>query len=144
MSTRVNIEKARMDFAFDNSKDAPDPKKYESYVNKVPALIHTNGLGNTIAYIASQSDKNWLKVGENIYDWLNSDKSVFKGELDKILTELEQKREKAKKDKDNNLKIIALLKKLQEPKNDQIIKACTIETSSLFNWLRHFAKINKD
>jgi len=156
MSERKSIEKARMEFAFENSKNPKDPKKYESYVLKVPAFLHTNGLGNTIAFIAAQSNDNWIKVGENIFDWLNSANSPIAEQLnnefdslvnsDNELSKLirANKTENAEKRK-KQLKTIALVTVLKSDfTNETIYKACTVEIFALFNWLRRFAKINKN
>jgi len=128
MNKRKSIERQRMQFAFDQSKNAKDAKKYEAYVQKVPAFIMTNGLGNTIAYISTQTDANWKKVGQNICNWLLEVENPFKEPLS---------------NKNGDDKIKNLLEVLKENENDTEYKSVTIEVLALFNWLRRFAKTHR-
>lgn len=130
MSNRRSIEQHRMKFAFEQSRNAENAKKYEAYVQKIPAFIMTNGLGNTIAYVATQSDKNWKKVGKNICDWLLEVENPLK---DKLATQKG----------DQDITIMDLLEVLKNC-NQNEYKSATIEMLALFNWLRRFAKTHKD
>ena len=44
-------------------------KKYKSLVKKVPALIMTNGLGNTLGYLRSKEGKEYGELIKNIDGW---------------------------------------------------------------------------
>lgn len=131
MSNRKSIEQKRMEFAFEHSSGAKAPKKYEAYVQKVPAFIMTNGLGNTIAYISTQSNENWEKVGQNIFDWLLKVDNPIKKELE----------QKQQSDKANIKGLLEVLK--DNSVSDTEYKSVTMEVLALFNWLRRFAKTHR-
>jgi len=123
MANPVNIEKARMKAAFSEVQKINSYKtikEFESYVNKVPAFIMTNGLGNTFAYIAGQSKSTWKKVKEAIENWLKDNNSGFKEIFD---------------NKD-------FMKELVKSSDDQM-RALTQEVLAYLNWLRKFAKARK-
>ncbi len=123
MANPVNIEKARMEKAFSEVEKITSYKtikEFESYVNKLPAFIMTNGLGNTFAYIAGQSKDTWKKVIEAIENWLKSDYSGFKEEF-------------------NNKNFLSVIVKM---KGDHM-RALTQEVLAYLNWLRKFAKARK-
>lgn len=130
MSNRKSIEQERMQFAFEQSKNAKKAKKYEAYVQKIPAFIMTNGLGNTIAYISTQSDDDWKKVGQDICDWLLKVENPFKQKLEV-------------KNGSGDIGIKDLLEVLKDNRNDSEYKSVTIEVLALFNWLRRFAKTHR-
>jgi CRISPR-associated protein Cmr5 len=128
-SNRVNIEKKRMEIAFletENIKNQKTAKEFESYVNKVPAFIHTNGVGNTFAYLAGQK-KTWTKVVDAIFKWLNNESSGFSSKLTKA------------QGNTNAEKLLDFVIELTENE----IRALTIELLAYLNWLRKFAKANK-
>lgn len=70
-SNLKSIDQARAAFAWEKAtkKDNQDNNEYYSIVNKVPALIKTNGLLNTIAFLYKDKSKNH-EVLEHIKDWL--------------------------------------------------------------------------
>ena len=79
MPNETNIKKlenGRAEFAYKcvvkitlNSKTASD---YKSYVKKVPVLIQTNGLGNTLAYMVSKG-KAYDLIYEHLTNWLRKE-----------------------------------------------------------------------
>lgn len=134
MSTRRSIEKERMSFAFNFVRDPGNgisdrskAKKFEAYVQKVPAFIMTNGLGNTLAYLTTQGDEQWKAVQKGICEWLKQVDNPIKeillatdGKLENVLEIM----------KDNNF-------------HDREYRAVTVEILALFNWLRRFAKAHR-
>lgn len=130
MSTRRSIEKERMKFAFDfvisKGLKGEDAKKFESYVQKVPAFILTNGLGNTMAFLTTKDDEQWRNVKKAVANWLWQVKGPVKNRFQ------------------SQPSFIDILDKL---KNDDFTdienRAVTVEVLALFNWLRRFAKANR-
>lgn len=134
MSTRRSIEKERMSFAFNFVRDPGNgisnrtkAKKFEAYVQKVPAFIMTNGLGNTLAYLTTQTDAQWKALQKGICEWLKQVDSPIKerlrttdGKLENILEIM----------KDDNF-------------HEREYRAVTVEILALFNWLRRFAKAHR-
>lgn len=105
--------------------------KYKSYVKKVPALIKTNGLGSTFAFIKSkgQKGKDGKNPGmennpKNAYDLIYEQTSKWFREDEKRLLEMND---------DNDLiEIIISLDSL-------VYRAATNEVIAFFNWLIRFA-----
>lgn len=111
MSERKNIEKNRMQAAY----DIGHIRNYKNRVNKLPAMLHTNGVGNTIAFISQKSE--WNEVYKDITDYLtNKSKLPFK---DRIGTDL--------------------MKCVKDLTDDEI-KILQLELFNFINWLRRFAK----
>ncbi len=86
------LENGRAEFAYNCVIKAkkPDSTKYKDalasdykgYVKKMPALIQTNGLGNTLAYILSKGNNSPKEKGnaynliyDQLSDWLKSGNS---------------------------------------------------------------------
>ena len=93
-------------------------KDYKSYVKKMPVMIKTNGLGQTMAFIKSKSKDKGNAYGmiyEQLGKWLREcPNSVIQGEGDEIVKS-----------------IINL--------DSKEYRVATAETLSLLNWLRRFA-----
>ncbi len=114
-------------FAYDCAKKGSEinkKKEYKSYVNKIPMLIKTNGLGSTFAFIKSKSSDDENKAGyaycliyNQIKEWLRKDERKFikLNDNDDLVNE-----------------IISL--------NSPEYRAVTIEVLAFFNWLRRFAE----
>ncbi|NHM27879.1 type III-B CRISPR module-associated protein Cmr5 [Desulfofundulus sp. TPOSR] len=76
----TGIENGRARFAFDCAREGSGlerKKEYRGYVRKIPALIKTNGLGATLAFIAAKkkehpADKEYAYkvIYEQIGRWL--------------------------------------------------------------------------
>lgn len=126
--SRRNTEQQRMQFAFRVAGKANEKganKKYEAYVQKIPSMIHTNGLGNTLAFIAGQ-EKEWQTIGKNICEWLNKTENPLKGKLP---------------EKGSAMDLVNALK--DKNFSDAKYRAVTNEVLALFNWLRRAAKACK-
>ena len=124
------IEQGRATYAFNAVKEVNDkePQKlkgsYKSAAKKLPVLIKTNGLGQTLAFVKSKGGKKDRKTGkkrENGYDklykqigdWLRTDAAnqlVPQGELVEKVIQLES----------------------------PLYRQVTVETLALLNWMRRF------
>lgn len=130
MSTRRSIEKDRMKFAYDYVGDMnlgkDSAKKFESYVQKVPAFILTNGLGNTLAFLTTKNDEQWINVKKVVADWLWKVEGPVKSRFQ------------------NQPSFSDILGKLKDVDfKDVEYRAVTVEVLALFNWLRRFAKATR-
>lgn len=120
------LEQGRAKFAYDcalKGSEISKKKEYKAYSKKLLALIKTNGLGATFAFINAKSNKNKHKTGyayKLIYDqtatWLRKD--------EKNLIVL-------KKDEDLVEKIITL--------DSAHYRAVTNEVLAFFRWVSRFA-----
>lgn len=121
------IENGRASFAFTCAKrvkEARDPmprNEYKTYVRKIPALIRTNGLGATLAFISAKKSNDPTKKGyayktiyEQIRDWLEHQKLIKGG--DRSLED----------------EVVGL--------DSPAYRAVTGEVLSLFRWLSRFAE----
>ena len=125
VTTLKGIEQGRATYAYKavNEINKSDSKKlkesYKSAAKKLPVLIKTNGLGQTLAFVKSKRAKRgkppngYDKLYKQVGDWLRTDtanKLVPQGELvEKVID-------------------------LSSPTYRQV----TIETLALFNWMRRF------
>jgi CRISPR-associated protein Cmr5 len=69
----LTIEQRRAKFALDRIGEVPpgEREKYKSQLLKLPARLHTNGLGQTVAFYLSAGDgKPEWKICEWIAGWL--------------------------------------------------------------------------
>ena len=127
------IEQGRATYAYDAVKDINEIKElsenkakklkesYKSVAKKIPVMIKTNGLGQTLAFIKSKRAKEdkpengYDKLYQQIGKWLQEDSAsqlVESGELvEKVI-------------------------KLPSPTYRQV----TIETLALLNWMRRFVE----
>ena len=132
---KINIYQIRMetayDFVKDKIKDKNPAKEFESYVNKLPAYIFTNGIGNTFAYLAAQQGKKenntWSLVVNAIYVWLKNKESGFNSNIEKY------------KGNNNIDTILEMTKSL----DNNMLLALKEEVLAYINWLRKFAKARK-
>lgn len=131
MSTRKSIEKQRMRFAYEfvknNISGESNAKKFEAYVQKVPAFIMTNGLGNTLAYLSTQRDDQWQHVQNAVCKWLSTVNNPLKNRIEGTETGIDE--------------VLKCLK--EENFTDREYRTVTIETLAMFNWLRRFAKAHR-
>lgn len=83
--TLINkLEKGRAEFAYkcveDATKKSDDKKKkeYRSYVRKIPTMILTNGLGQTIAFVKAKSEDGnaYELLYKQLTDYLKSDSTT--------------------------------------------------------------------
>jgi len=67
------LEQERAKFAYEKIKlikDRDFKEEYARYVKSAPALILTNGLGNTLAYYRSKRNKAYDELYNHIKEWL--------------------------------------------------------------------------
>lgn len=117
-TTLKGIEQGRAKYAFEavngisrnGSEDLK--KKYKSAAKKLPVLIKTNGLGQTLAFI-KERNQGYDKLYDQIGNWLQTEdakKLVPQGEL------------------------VERVIQLQSP----VYRQVTVETLALLNWIRRF------
>ncbi len=113
VTTLKGIEQGRATYAF-KAVQAVSPslqKEYKSSAKKLPVLIKTNGLGQSLAFIKKRNAYD--KLYEQIGDWLQKEDDkqlVPKGEL------------------------VEQVIKLKSP----VYRQATVETLALLNWIRRF------
>jgi CRISPR-associated protein Cmr5 len=129
VTTLKGIEQGRATYAFEAVKEISDDgskrlkENYKSVAKKLPVLIKTNGLGQTLAFIKSKGGKKdktgkkiengYDKLYKQIGDWLRTDATnqlVPQGELVKQVIQLKS----------------------------PIYRQVTVETLALLNWVRRF------
>ena len=125
VTTLKQIEQGRATFAFDvvngihqeGSKSLKE--SYKSAAKKLPVLIKTNGLGQTLAFIKSKRAKEdkpkngYDKLYQQIGDWLQCQDV---------------------KDMVGTGELVEQVIKLESP----IYRQVTVETLALLNWMRRF------
>ncbi len=114
------LENNRAKFAFEMVKKVSEKKdEYKSWAKKIPVLIKTNGLGQTLAFMKARDKKETNLMLDQIKEWL-----VSRGELS---------------NSDD------ILEKVTEI-DSTIYRRWSREVISLFNWLRRFAEgyLNKN
>ena len=117
-TTRKGIEQGRAKYAFAKvqsvSENGPDKlkKTYKSAAKKLPVLIKTNGLGQSLAFIKKRND-GYDKLYEQVGDWLQTEDAkalVPPGELVENVIQL----------------------------RSSDYRQVTVETLALLNWIRRF------
>ena len=114
-TTRKGIEQGRAKYAFEAVKSVSDnklKKEYKSAAKKLPVLIKTNGLGQSLAFIKRRND-GYDKLYEQIGKWLQAEDAK----------QLVQKEE-----------LVEQVIQLESPDYRQV----TVETLALLNWIRRF------
>jgi CRISPR-associated protein Cmr5 len=97
-------------------KAQKDQKDYDSWVKKVPVLILTNGLGQTVAFLKSKKDEEKQLLYEHLSEWLTSEvawspQAQQRSDLiDRLIHE-----------------------------SSQNYRRATVEALSFLNWLKRFA-----
>ncbi len=114
------LERDRAVFAYDRVEEVSENanikhSEYKSYCKKIPAMIQTNGLSATFAFMYSKG-KTYRTIYDQVDEWL-------------------KKRYKGDGDIENNQELMKKLLKLESAKYRKV----TIEILALFNWLRRFA-----
>ncbi len=121
VTTLETIEQGRATFAFKAVQGVSDSlkKEYKSTAKKLPVLVKTNGLGQTLAFLKSKGaaegkPKNAHdKLYEHISSWLqtkDAKRLVEEGELVEQVINLES----------------------------HVYRQVTVETLALLNWMRRF------
>lgn len=133
-TTIKKLENGRAEFAYKCVEEARKPVPsyksdlagdYKSYAKKIPVLIQTNGLGNTLAFIKSKGKahdkKNKNNAYDLIYDQLTKWLKTGNGGCAVILPE-------------NDL----LQFVISQPST--VYRQITSETLAFLNWLRRLAE----
>lgn len=118
---RKGIEQGRAKYAYKCAEEASklgenSPKEYKSHVKKLPMMIKTNGLGATLAFIKTKSDKAYETLYRHLFAWVKEDPN-------RVIT--------WKENEDFTKQVISL--------NSDEYRLVTIEIMSFLNWLRRFA-----
>ena len=130
VTTLKGIEQGRAKYAFESVQtiSANEPEKlqgnYKSAAKKLPVLIKTNGLGQTLAFLKSKGGKINKKTGkkkENAHDKL----------YQQIGNWLQTKDVKGLVPKGELVKKVILLESHE-------YRHVTVETLALLNWMRRF------
>ena len=114
VTTLKQIEQGRATYAFEAVQEvsASLQKEYKSAAKKLPVLIKTNGLGQSLAFIKKRNnsyDKLYVQIGK----WLQTKDTkqlVPDGELVEKVIQLES----------------------------PVYRQATVETLALLNWIRRF------
>jgi CRISPR-associated protein Cmr5 len=75
------LEKGRAEFAYKcvleaKEKLGADSKKYKSYAKKIPSMILSNGLGQTLAFIKSKREKAYEFLYSQLTGYMKSENTV--------------------------------------------------------------------
>jgi CRISPR-associated protein Cmr5 len=119
MPNETNIKKlenGRAEFAYKCVAEVKTCSDYKSYVKKVPVLIQTNGLGNTLAYMVSKG-KAYDLIYEHLTSWLSKEECGCK----------------ALPDHTDLLEFV-----VSQP--SMVYRQVTTECLALLNWLRRLAE----
>lgn len=121
----TRLEKGRAEFAYKCVKDAIEKldekkrKDYRSYIRKIPQMILSNGLGQTIAFIYAKKEKGnaYELIYNQLTDYLKSESTI---------------RISLPADKNELVKWIISL-------DSQNYQYATEEVLAFLNWLKKFA-----
>lgn len=125
MSQITNLEHERakeawscIDYVNKDMDDKGFKKEYRSIVMKLPTLIITNGLGQTLAFLKSKGKGDEKKPEEKVYqdigDWLSKNKNI---------------------NLNANVELIEKVIALSSDKFRQV----TTETLAYLSWMKRFA-----
>jgi CRISPR-associated protein Cmr5 len=98
------------------ARSSKEQKEYNSWVKKAPVLILTNGLGQTVAFLKSKSDREKQLLYEHLSAWLMGQISWS--------AQAQQKSD--------------LIDRLIHESSTSYRRA-TLETLAFLNWLKRFA-----
>jgi len=129
------LENGRAEFAYKCVEEAKKPDKtkyrdniapdYKSYVKKIPVLIQTNGLGNTLAFIVSKGKTHKPDEPNNAYDLIYTQLSQWLRTADSVCAILPPK--------SDLLEFV-----ISQP--SAAYYQITAETLAFLNWLRRLAE----
>jgi len=81
------VEQERAAHALEKIKGVQSGKSFTALANGFPTMIHTNGLGQAIAFSKGKSDNQYREMVAMLSDWLCSEGRPFAGTRpDDILT----------------------------------------------------------
>ncbi len=132
------LEQKRANYAFRMINEVINKdyeKDFSSLIGRLPTLILTNGLGNTLSFLFSKGKEQHLFAIAIISNWLfnETDLKVVKGEFkEEWFNNLEKL-----KNKENIAKILNPI--ILEAKTEEYMFA-TEETLRLLNWLKRFSE----
>lgn len=136
LTLQKSIERERAKFAYqcaEKGSKIDKNKEYKAYVQKIPMLIKTNGLGAAFAFVKAKSsnDKNnagyaYKLIYEQTTNWLKSEPKEL------IVDKLSPK----KMDQSIEEDLIKVLINLNSPE----YRAITNEVLAFFIWLKRFAE----
>jgi CRISPR-associated protein Cmr5 len=110
------LENGRAEFAYKCVEAIKTSSDYKSYVKKVPVLIQTNGLGNTLAYMVSKG-KAYDLIYQHLMSWLSKEECGCKALPD-------------------HTDLLAFV--VSQP--SMVYRQITTECLALLNWLRRLAE----
>jgi len=116
------LEKGRAEFAYKCAKKASEKefkKDYRSYVKKIPSMILSNGLGQTLAFIKSKAKNG------NAYDFI----------YNQITDYMKSEHTTRIKMPDNENELVEWVIRM----DSTTYRYITQEILAFFNWLRRFA-----
>lgn len=115
------LEQGRAAFAYECAQigsGIDKPKEYKSYVKKLPILVKTNGLGQTLAFYKSKAkdkkNNTYALIYKQIGEWLKQNGNIDLKEGDDL---------------------VQIIIQLETP----IYRAITIELIAFAKWLSRFA-----
>lgn len=80
-----SIEQMRAAHALEGVKSAIEnkvDKEFVSYASGFPMMIHTNGLGQAVAFYAGKKEKEYKELLNMLKEWLASTDRPFAGQKD--------------------------------------------------------------
>lgn len=128
MSLQKTLEQGRVKFAYqcaEEGRKIAKSKEYKSYVQKIPMLIKTNGLGAAFAFVKAKSTSKEDKAGYAYHLIYNQLTDWLKREPKGLLS-----------DRLNNDDLVKVLIGL----NSTEYRAVTNEVLAFFTWLKRFAE----
>jgi CRISPR-associated protein Cmr5 len=73
------IEQQRAAHALEKVKGVQSGKKFTSVATAMPTMIHTNGLGQAIAFCKGKGERQYDEMVEMLAEWLCSEGRPFAG-----------------------------------------------------------------
>lgn len=140
ISLQQTLDQARAAFAFQRMKEVRDKggpelrKGYRSHVEKLPAMIQTNGLGQTLAFLYSKGTedarfvpdkKAEARLYQHLREWLCQEEWPIGPYSEPVEGE----------DSDEELKLLCRLTHC----DSQVYRRATVEALALVSWLKRFA-----
>lgn len=81
-----SLDQERASYAWERVQSAT--REYQSLAKSLPALIMTNGLMQTLAFLSGKSTKEHKRLCEDILGWLNKVALIQKGEYQTAIREM--------------------------------------------------------
>jgi len=71
------IEQLRAEHALNGVRNVQSGTLFTSVANSLPTMIHTNGLGQAIAFFKGKSDQQYEEIIQMLSDWLCKEGKPF-------------------------------------------------------------------